>query len=108
MSLDAGLQAIEGSENEILLKLSALGIEGDDPVVKLTAIAYLEQLAKTPYQGSALELLLSAVKSKTSIVRVRVAKVLKHFDDPKAEAALLELRQDPDHRVVAATLEVLL
>lgn len=90
---------------EILLKLSALGIEGDDPVVKLTSIAYLGKLAKTPYQTSALEIILSAVKSNKSVIRVRVARVLKHFDDPKAQAALLELRQDSDHRVVGATLE---
>ncbi|MDJ0743468.1 MAG: HEAT repeat domain-containing protein [Xenococcaceae cyanobacterium MO_167.B27] len=90
---------------EILLKLSALGIEGDDPVVKLTAIANLGQLAKTPYQASALEVLLTAVKSNQSIIRVRVARVLKHFDDPKAQTALLELREDSDYRVVAATLE---
>ena len=90
---------------EILLKLSALGIEGNDPVVQLTAIAYLGELAKTPHQDSALEVLLSAVKSEKSIIRVRVARVLKHFDAPKAKTALLELRQDSDHRVVAATLD---
>ena len=90
---------------EILLKLSALGIEGNDPVVKLTAIANLGQLAKTSYQASALEVLLTAVKSNQSIIRVRVARVLKHFDDPKAQTALLELREDSDYRVVAATLE---
>ena len=90
---------------EILLKLSTLGIEGEDPVVKLTSIAYLGQLAKTPHQNSALEILLGTVKSKPAVIRVRVARILKHFDDPKAEAALLELRQDSDHKVVAATLE---
>lgn len=105
-SIFAAIELIE--HPEILLKLSAWGIEGKDPVVKLTAIANVAQLAKTSYQNSALEILLPAVKSDASVVRIRVAKVLKHFDNPKAQAALSELRQDSDHRVVGATLEGLL
>ena len=93
---------------EILLELSMLGLKGSDPVVKQTAIANLGQLAKTPQASSALELLLLAANSQEVIVRAQVARVLILFDDPKAETALLKLRQDPDHRVVGATLEGLM
>ncbi len=93
---------------EILLELSSLGLEGDDPVVKQTAIASLGQLTKTAHASSALELLLSAANSEEGAIRVQVAKALKNFDDSKAQAALLKLRQDADYRVVGATLEGLL
>ena len=90
---------------EILLELSSLGLKGEDPVVKQTAIASLGQLAKTAHSSSALELLISATNSEEGAIRVQVARVLKNFDDPKAQAALLKLRQDADYRVVGATLE---
>ncbi|WP_269744562.1 hypothetical protein [Chamaesiphon minutus] len=38
-------------------------------------------------------------------IRVQVARTLSVFDDPKAKAALAELRSDSDYRVVGATLE---
>ena len=93
---------------EILLDLSILGLQGEDPVVKLTAIANLGQLAATAQGASALELLLEAANSEKAIIRAQVAKTLKYFTDPRAEATLLKLRQDSDHRVVGATLETLI
>ena len=93
---------------EILLDLSILGLQGEDPVVKLTAIANLGQLAQTAQASFALELLLEASNSEKAIIRAQAAKTLKHFADPRAEAALLKLRQDSDYRVVGATLETLI
>ena len=90
---------------EILLELSVLGIQGKDPVVKQTAIANLGQLVKTPQASSALELLLSMANSSESLVRTQVARVLRHFDDPRAQTTLMQLRQDSDYRVIGATLE---
>ena len=90
---------------EILLELSIAGLEGDDRVVKLTALANLGQLAKTPQGSSALELLLRCADSSEGLLRAQVARVLRHFDDPRAQAALMKLRQDSDYRVVRATLE---
>ncbi|MDJ0574716.1 MAG: HEAT repeat domain-containing protein [Xenococcaceae cyanobacterium MO_234.B1] len=90
---------------EILLELSILGLKGKDPVVKLTAIANLGQLAKTPQASSALELLLSAANSSEGLIRAQVARALRHFEEPRAQAALTKLRQDSDYRVVGATLE---
>ena len=100
--------AIDLSQHpEILLDLSILGIQGEDPVVKLTAISNLGQLANTAQQALALELLLETANSQKAIIRAQVARTLKYFADPKAEATLLQLRQDSDYRVVGATLETL-
>ena len=90
---------------EILLDLSILGLQGDDPVVKMTAIANLGKLANTPQADPALELLLSTINSSVGVVRAQVARVLSSFDNPKAQAALEQLKKDPDHRVVGAVLE---
>ena len=101
--------AIDLTEHpETLLDLSILGLQGEDPVVKLTAIANLGQLAETAQASFALELLLEAANSEKAIIRAQVAKTLKHFRDPRAEATLLKLRKDSDYRVVGATLETLI
>ncbi len=93
---------------EILLDLSILGLKGEDPVVKLTAIASLGQLAGTAQVSSALELLLEAANSEKAAIRAEVARALKDFAGPRAEAALIKLRQDSDYQVVGATLETLI
>ncbi|MDJ0594965.1 MAG: HEAT repeat domain-containing protein [Pleurocapsa sp. MO_226.B13] len=90
---------------EILLEFCTLGLRGNDRVVQQTAIASLEQLTNTPQEANALELLLSAAKSEQGEIRAQVARVLRHFEDPRAEATLTNLRQDSDYRVVGATLE---
>ncbi len=100
--------AIDLTKNpEILLDLSVLGLQGDDPVVKLTAISNLGQLAGTNQASSALELLLEAANSEQAIIRAEVARALKDFEEPRAQATLMKLRQDSDYRVVGATLETL-
>ena len=100
--------AIELTEYpEILLDLSVLGLQGDDPVVKLTAIAILGKLGETAQASSALELLLEVANSEKAVIRAEVARALKDFAEPRAEAALMKLRQDSDYRVVGATLETL-
>ena len=90
---------------EILLEFCTLGLRGDNPVVKQTAIASLGQLTKTPQADSALKLLLCCANSEQAAIRAQVARVLRYFEEQKAEAALMKLRQDPDYRVVGATLE---
>ncbi len=100
--------AIDLTKNpEILLDLSVLGLQGDDPVVKLTAISNLGQLAGTNQASSSLELLLEAANSEQAIIRAEVARALKDFEEPRAQATLMKLRQDSDYRVVGATLETL-
>jgi HEAT repeat protein len=93
---------------EIFLKLCVWGLEGDDSIVRQSAIENLQLLATTPQAPSALNLLLKAATSTEANIRLNVAKVLKHFDDPRISDALLKLRQDSDYRVVGATLEALI
>ena len=93
---------------EILLEFCTLGLRGNDLVVQQTAIASLGELAKTPQEDLALELLLPAAKSEQGEIRAQVARVLRDFEDPRAKVVLTNLRQDCDHRVIGATLEGLL
>lgn len=93
---------------EMLLQMCRWGIEGDDPVVRETAIATLGQLRGTSQAVDALTILLSLANSEVVTIRSQVARVLRYFDDPRAQAALISLRQDPDHRVIGATLERLI
>ena len=93
---------------EVLLEFCTLGLRGDNLFVKQTAIASLEQLAETPQESIALDLLLCCANSEQGTIRAQVARVLKHFDDPRAQTALINLRQDSNYRVVGATLEGLI
>ncbi len=100
------LAAVEGNEYpEVLLKLCRWAIEGDNLEVKLAAIANLGQLSATPQASDALSILLSLASTGDGEIRAQVARVLHCFDEPRAKAALLELRHDSDYRVVGATLE---
>ncbi|MDJ0535430.1 MAG: HEAT repeat domain-containing protein [Xenococcaceae cyanobacterium MO_207.B15] len=96
----------ELDSNEELLQVSLLGILGEDQTVKESAIDCLGILAKTEKKDSALEKLLSLTKDEFWRIRWRVAKALGKFEDIKAENALKELKQDADHRVVGAVLEL--
>jgi HEAT repeat protein len=103
------LASVEGNEYpEVLLKLCRWATEGDNLEVKLAAIANLGQLQGTPQESEALAILLSLATASDGEIRMQVARVLNFFDEPRAKAALLELRYDSDYRVVGATLERLL
>lgn len=93
---------------EILLEFCNLGLRGEDPVIREIAIVSLGELAQTPQKALALELLLPAATSEQGAIRAQLARVLGHFEDPRAEATLSNLRQDSDYRVVGATLEGLI
>ena len=77
-------------------------------MVREIALASLGELVKTPQENLALELLLLAAKSEEGEIRTQVARVLRNFEDPRAQVALVNLRQDSDYRVVGATLEGLI
>lgn len=100
--------ALETASPEVKLQLCRWGWEGKDLVVQGSAISNLSTLVGTPQAPDALAILLEAVVSETPMIRAQTARTLKHFDDPQAKAALLELRQDTNMRVVGATLESLL
>jgi HEAT repeat protein len=93
---------------ELLWELSCYGVQGDDIMVKLTSITNLSRLKNTVYEEQGVNLLFDLCTDKLPIIRIRLAKVLALFEHPKAKTALAELRNDSDHRVVAATLESLI
>ena len=76
--------------------------------VRSTAIEQLPMLLETPYAEDALVVLLNHVNDPVWSVRSNVVLGLRMFDDNRAHEALLLLRKDEDHRVVAATFEGLM
>ena len=103
------LAALEDLEcPEVVLRLCRLGFNGDEPTVRQVAIANLVRLAGTPQSPEAMEILLQAAADRDAQIRMAAARVLRHFDNEQAQAALSELRQDSDHRVVGAVLEGIL
>jgi HEAT repeat protein len=76
--------------------------------VQIVALEQLPYLVGTPQSQAALDLLLKHTSHEQPLIRRAVAMGLRSFDAPAAQSAMLIMRQDPDHRVVAATLETLL
>jgi HEAT repeat protein len=90
---------------ETLFKLCLSAFGDADATVKETAIQCMAYLAGTPYEEDALRHLLVFALSDDGAVRRQAAISLRRFPDLRSEAALVELRNDVDHRVVAAVLE---
>jgi HEAT repeat protein len=88
-----------------LVEICILALTGDDLTVQEAAIDTLGSLANSSHHGAVLVQLLTLVRSVSSRLRARVALALQKFDEPQAQEALIELRQDSAHQVVAATLE---
>ena len=88
-----------------LIEVCTEGLTGDDLTIKEAAIDTLGTLANSSHHTAVLALLLTLTQSDSSRLRARVAHALQKFDEPQAQEALIELRQDPAHQVVAATLE---
>jgi HEAT repeat protein len=88
-----------------LLEICVCGLEGEDPTVRETSIEALALFADSPYQERALQHILPLARADEWRTRVSVAKALKKFNKPEAREILAQLRQDEDHRVVAAVLE---
>jgi HEAT repeat protein len=94
---------------EELMQLCQAGLNDPDVTVKETAITYLMDFADRGDEAEvALDLLLPYASSEHWNLRRQVALVLKPFAQNRAREALMELRQDADHRVVAAALEALM
>ncbi len=105
LSIIPALSQLDAPEE--LMQLCQAGLRDADPTVKETAITYLMDFADRPESDEALDLLLPYVASEHWHLRRQVGLVLKSFSQERARAALVELRQDTDHRVVAAALEAL-
>jgi HEAT repeat protein len=93
---------------EELYEVCVCGLEGRDATVKETSVEALTLLAGTTRQDAALAILFLLAKDDSWCIRLSVAKTLKYFDDPRAQEALLQLKQDEDYRVVGGVLESLL
>ncbi len=92
---------------EELFDVCSCGIQGEDLTVQEASIDGFGYLANSDKKEAALEKLLSLLKAEWWRVRVRVARALGKFEVQSAKDALVQLRQDEDHRVVGAALEAL-
>ncbi|MBW4616336.1 MAG: HEAT repeat domain-containing protein [Desmonostoc vinosum HA7617-LM4] len=93
---------------EELLEVCLQGLEGEDLTVQEACVDALGSLINSRQHQATLSQLLQLKNSESERIRIRVAYALKHFDDPDAKAALAQLRQDADHRVVGAAMEDLI
>lgn len=93
---------------EEVLEICVLGIAGEDTAVQEASVDALGALVNSRQSEAALSQLLTLKNSEFEYIRVRVAYALKNFDHPAAKAALAELRQDVDYRVVGAAMEDLI
>ncbi|MEH2156853.1 HEAT repeat domain-containing protein [Nostoc sp.] len=93
---------------EELFDICVQGLKDEDFTVQESSVDGLALLADSNQHDAALSQILTLVNHESWRMRVRVSYALKRFDEPEAKAALNQLRQDEDHRVVGAALEDLL
>lgn len=91
-----------------LFEIALLGLQGEDHSVRETAIGCLGILFEGEYQTAALKKLLTLVEDSSWRIRLRATQALARFNEPTAKEALRKLKQDPEHRVVAAALNGLM
>ncbi|MCU0566805.1 MAG: HEAT repeat domain-containing protein [Oculatellaceae cyanobacterium Prado106] len=97
-----------GAAEEVYVVSTEAAFNDKDSNIRELAIDSLAALSDSPQQSNALTQLLKLKDEDNILVRQRVAYALKRFDTPEAKAALAQLRQDPDYRVVGAAMEDLL
>lgn len=98
----------EMNSSKALLKLALKALKNTDQTISQAGISTLGLLAGTEQEQAALEALLPIVDSDLWRSRIALAYALKRFDAQPAKDALAKLRQDSNHKVVAAALEDLL
>lgn len=91
-----------------LLEVCLNALNNEDPVVTEAAVEALATLAGTDQHSTALKHLLTLADSTSEQIRRKAVYGLKNFDDLEAKQKLVQLRQDPNHQVVAAALETLI
>jgi HEAT repeat protein len=91
-----------------LLNISLRALEDRDQTIVHSGIATLGLLANTAQAEPALKTLLPFLDDENWRSRMALAYALKSFSQPQAREALIRLRADPHHKVVAAALEGLL
>ncbi|MGQ4650539.1 HEAT repeat domain-containing protein [Lyngbya aestuarii] len=90
---------------EALFEVCVCAVAGEDPTVRSAGIDGFGLLANSLKKSQALEQLLMLKNDEQWSIRLDVVRAIKKFEDPQAKAALSDLMQDEDHRVVAAVLE---
>ncbi|MDJ0619403.1 MAG: HEAT repeat domain-containing protein [Calothrix sp. MO_192.B10] len=93
---------------EELFDVCLEALKGEDVTVKEAAVDAFGMLSGTTQHVLALSQLLLLTEHESERIRIHVASALKQFNEPPAKEALKQLRQDTNHRVVAAALEELL
>jgi HEAT repeat protein len=88
-----------------LLEVCTEALSGEDLTVQEAAIDALGALTGSSQHQAVLTQLLTLAQAPSPRLRARVANALQKFDEPQAQSALLELRQDSDRQVLAASLE---
>jgi HEAT repeat protein len=100
------LAAIADMESPIdLLEICLEGLNGDDLPVIEACIEAMGRLADSPQRERVMERLIELADSDSWRMRRQVALALRSFGHPRSVATLQRLRQDQDHRVIAAALE---
>jgi HEAT repeat protein len=90
------------------LEICLEGLNGDDRPVQEACIDAMGSLHESPQKITVMERLIELSKDEDWRKRRQVALALRHFEHPRASYTLQQLRQDSDHRVIAAALEELL
>lgn len=88
-----------------MLDLCLTALQDTDLTLINAGIDHLSTLAKTDQAEAALTAILSFKTADSWHARMHAAYALKSFEQPAAKDALVELRQDQHHKVVAAALE---
>lgn len=103
------LAAIADMESPIeLLEICLEGLNGDDLPVQEACIEAMGHLYDSPQRSTVMERLIELADAESWRTRRQVALALRQFGHPRSIATLQRLRQDPDHRVIAAALEDLM
>ena len=87
------------------LQVARQGLAGEDDTVRCSALELLGVLVGSPLEGEAEMLLLAASHDENPWIRRMATRTMGKFPGEAACQRCLALRQDPDHRVVAASLE---
>ena len=91
-----------------MLNICLEAIKDEDMTVVQAALDVLSTLVGTEQEDAALETVLAFAGDDNWRTRMQVAYSLKRFDRESARQALIALRHDGHHKVVAAALEGLL
>ena len=95
----------ECGDPDVQLQVVRQGLAGNDDTVRCCALELLGVLVGSPLEKEAETLLLAASHNDNPWIRRTAARTIGNFPGETARQRCLELRQDPDYRIVAASME---